>query len=46
MWGELYLKGLSPEQRLAGLKPEDRLVGLSKAELQRIFKILKKEIDQ
>ena len=64
MWGEWYLRGLSPEQRLAGLKPkerlaglkpeqrlaglkpEDRLVGLSKAELQRILKILKKEIDR
>jgi hypothetical protein len=46
MWGEWYLKGLSPEQRLAGLGPEDRLAGLSKAELQRILNILKKEIDQ
>ena len=36
-WEELFLKGISVEERLAGLKPEERLSGLKPEEVFRNY---------
>ncbi len=40
-WEELFLAGLSVEERLAGLKPEERLAGLKPEEIETYLRKLK-----
>jgi hypothetical protein len=41
MWGDLFLKLIPVEDRLAGLTPEERLAGLTPEEIERYLRKLR-----
>ena len=45
MWGEIFLKKMPVEERLADLKLEERLAGLNLEEMKQLEKCLKGKIE-